>query len=239
MDLFDAEFFGISGKEAEAMDPQQRLLLEVVYEALEDASITLDEISGSNTSVFIGSLGFDYAIHVSRDIENNPRHSLTGQGNALLSNRISFFYNLHGPSITVDTACSSSLVTFHMGTNSILSGESDISIVMGAGLLMNPGFYTMGSDMGFFSSDGRCRSFDAHGTGYARGEGVCVVVLKRQSLAIEHRNDIRAVVRATETNHDGKKTGITVPSSKAQEAMIRSAYLKAGLNPDDTQYIEV
>ncbi|KAH8885836.1 hypothetical protein GQ53DRAFT_876671 [Thozetella sp. PMI_491] len=238
LDHFDAEFFGISGKEAEAMDPQQRMLLEVVYEALEDARITLDEISGSNTSVFCGTLGNDYGHLLNKDLEHYPRHTITGQGNALLSNRVSYFYNLHGPSVTLDTACSSSLVTLHMGSSSVLGGESDISIIMGCSAIVTPGLSVVASDMGFLSDDGRCRSFDAAGSGYGRGEGICVVVLKRQSLAIRDNNVIKAIVRATASNHDGKKTGITVPSPEAQETLIRSTYDAAGLDPDGTQYFE-
>jgi acyl transferase domain-containing protein len=239
--LFDAEFFGISGREAEAMDPQQRMLLETVYEALENAGITLDQIRGTRTSVYCGAFttANDYHALQGKDLEYYPKYAISGTGNAILSNRISYFYNLNGPSMTIDTGCSSSLVCFHLGSQSLLDREADISLVVGSALHFAPNTYQTMSDMGFMSSDGRCRSFDASGSGYVRGDGICAVVLKRYSDALEGRDRVRAVVRATAVNHDGKTDGITLPSSEAQEALIRSTYLKAGLHPDGTQYFEV
>lgn len=154
------------------------------------------------------------------------------------ANRVSYFFNLKGPSIVVDTACSSSLVAFHLAHQSIITGESDYAIVLGSALYFDPTTAIVLSDMGFLSSDGRCRSFDADGSGYVRGEGVCAVVIKRQSDAVRDGNRIRCVVRATGSNHDGTKKGITVPSSEAQEEMIRRTYQLANLNPDDTHFFE-
>ncbi|KAJ9293898.1 hypothetical protein DTO271G3_7274 [Paecilomyces variotii] len=235
---FDASFFGISGSEAKAMDPQQRILLEVVYEALEDAGITLDEINGSLTSVLCGSFTNDYKSMLSKDFESYPKYTVTGTGNAILSNRISYFYNLHGTSLTVDTACSSSLVCLHLANKSILDGEAEMSIVVGSSLHFDSDMFVTMTDLGMLSTDGRCRAFDAAGSGYVRGEGICAVILKRQSSAILHGDSIHAVVRATGSNHDGQKQGITLPNSAAQEAMIRSTYQAAGLDPADTQYFE-
>lgn len=154
------------------------------------------------------------------------------------ANRVSYFFNLKGPSIVVDTACSSSLVAFHLAHQSIISGESDYAIVLGSALYFDPTTAIVLSDMGFLSSDGRCRSFDADGSGYVRGEGVCAVVIKRQSDAVRDGNRIRSVVRATGSNHDGTKKGITVPASEAQEEMIRRTYQLANLDPDDTHFFE-
>lgn len=234
---FDAGFFSISGKEAESIDPQQRQLLEVAYEALEDAGITLDEIAGTQTAVFQGSLSNDYGTLLC-DQAYYPLHSITGIGDAMQANRVSYFFNLKGPSIVVDTACSSSLIAFHLAHQSIISGESDYAIVLGSALYFDPTTAIVLSDMGFLSSDGRCRSFDADGSGYVRGEGVCAVVIKRQSDAVRDGNRIRCVVRTTGSNHDGTKKGLTVPSSEAQEEMIRRTYQLADLNPDDTQFFE-
>ncbi|KAK2608325.1 hypothetical protein N8I77_006943 [Diaporthe amygdali] len=234
---FDAGFFGISGKEAESIDPQQRLLLEVAYEALEDAGITLDEIAGTQTAVFQGSLSNDYGTLLC-DQAYYPLHSITGIGDAMQANRVSYFFNLKGPSIVVDTACSSSLVAFHLAHQSIISGESDYAIVLGSALYFDPTTAIVLSDMGFLSSDGRCRSFDADGSGYVRGEGICAVVIKRQSDAVRDGNRIRCVVRTTGSNHDGTKKGLTVPSSEAQEEMIRRTYQLANLDPDDTHFFE-
>jgi len=220
------------------MDPQQRLLLEVVYEALENAGITLDEISGSLTSVYCGSFTNDYNSMLTKDLESYPKYMVTGTGNAILSNRISYFYNLHGPSVTIDTACSSSLVSFHLANKSLLDGEADISIVVGSALHFDPNIFVTMTDLGMLSTDGRCRTFDAGGSGYVRGEGICAAVLKRQSAAERDGDRIRAIIRATGSNHDGRKQGITLPNSSAQEALIRSTYRNVGLDPDDTQYFE-
>ncbi|KOS23077.1 Nonribosomal peptide synthetase 14 [Escovopsis weberi] len=235
---FDAGFFGISGKEAEAMDPQQRLLLEVVYEALEDAGITLQEIRGSLTSVFCGSFTNDYNAMVTKDLEYYPKYTVTGTGDSILSNRISYFYDLHGTSVTIDTACSSSLVGFHLGNQTLQHGEADISIIVGSALHYDSNIFVTMTDLGMLSTNGRCAAFDASGSGYVRGEGIACAILKRKSDAVAKGDSIRAIVRATGSNHDGKKNGITLPNSYAQEALIRSTYEKAGLDPLHTQYFE-
>ncbi|KAL8999812.1 MAG: hypothetical protein Q9188_005811 [Gyalolechia gomerana] len=235
---FDAGFFNISGREAEAMDPQQRLLLEVVYEGLEDAGIPLQSIDGSQTSVFCGCFTNDYNAMTTKDLSTYPKYTVTGTGNSILANRISYFYNLHGPSATVDTACSSSLVCFHMGNQSIRNHESDISIVVGSALHFDPNIFITMTDLGMLSTDGRCRAFDASGRGYVRGEGVCAAILKRKGRAELDGDTIRAIVRGTAVNHDGKKQGITLPSSEAQEELIRRTYDLAKIKPADTQYFE-
>ncbi|KAI9038420.1 polyketide synthase [Aspergillus affinis] len=235
---FDSSFFNISGKEAAAMDPQQRLLLEVVYEALENAGIPIEDINGSQTSVYCGCFTNDYYSLTMRDLASYPKYTVTGTGNSILANRISYFYNLHGPSMTIDTACSSSIVALHMGLQSLKNEESDISIVVGSALHFLEDSFVIMTDLGMLSPDGQSRSFDADGRGYARGEGVCAVVLKRQEHAESQGDHIRALVRGSLVNHDGSKQGITLPSSEAQEALIRQTYKNAGLNPADTQYVE-
>ncbi|KAL6719986.1 hypothetical protein ACLMJK_001907 [Lecanora helva] len=235
---FDSEFFKISGKEAEAMDPQQRLLLEVTYEALEDAGITLEQISGTRTSVFCGCFTNDYRDMLIKDLEHYPKHTATGTGFSIMSNRISFFYNLHGPSVTLDTACSSALVGFHMAFQSICNGEADTAIVLGAALHFDPNWFLTMTDMSFLSSDGRCRAFDASGSGYVRGEGICAVVLKRKDLAHFDGNTLRAEVCGTSINHDGYKEGLTMPNHKAQESLIADLYKRVGLPTHETSYFE-
>lgn len=163
---------------------------------------------------------------------------MTGTGDAILSNRISYFYDLHGTSVTIDTACSSSLVCFHLGSQTLQNEEADISIVVGSALHYDSNVYVTMTDLGMLSTNGRCAAFDASGSGYVRGEGIACAILKRKSDAIANGDNIRAIVRATGSNHDGKKNGITLPNSAAQEYLIRSTYERAGLNPNHTQYFE-
>ncbi|KAJ5302558.1 hypothetical protein N7476_009357 [Penicillium atrosanguineum] len=238
LDKFDAQFFNISGKEAQAMDPQQRLLLEVVYEATEDAGITLDELSGSRTGVFVGSFTNDYSVQAQRNLEHYPKYSITGLTNSILANRISFFFNLHGPSYQLDTACSSSLTCLHLANQSLQNGESDIAIVCGSAIHFDPYMYITMTDFGMLSTDGRCRAFDVDGSGYVRGEGICVVVLKRVRDAETGGDSIKAIIRGSGINHDGHKEGLTMPNPKSQAALIRETYKAAGLSTADTQYFE-
>ncbi|KAA8652104.1 putative Nonribosomal peptide synthetase [Aspergillus tanneri] len=236
--LFDAGFFRISGKEAEAMDPQQRILLEVVYEALEDAGIRIQDIAGSNTSVYCGSFTNDYLKITDHDLASYPKYAVTGTGQSILANRISYFFDLHGESMTLDTACSSSLIALHLANQSVTTGQSDMAIVVGSALHYHPGMFVTMQDFGMLSPEGRSRSYDAGGKGYARGEGVCAVILKRVARA-EHDGDrVRAVIRGTASNHDGTKSGITLPRSEAQEELIRRTYRQAGINTRDTRYFE-
>lgn len=223
------------------MDPQQRILLEVTYEALEDAGLPLADIRGSLTSVYCGmyTTSNDYHNLQVRDLEYYPKYTVTGTGNSILSNRISYVYDLRGPSMTVDTACSSSLVAFDLGCKSLQDGEADISVVLGSALHFGPSTFQAMTDLGILSSDARCRSFDAAGSGYVRGDGVCAVILKRYRDALDAGDNIRSIVRGSGVNHDGKTDGITLPSPEAQRALITAVYAKAGLNPDETDYIEV
>lgn len=136
--LFDAGFFNISGNEALAMDPQQRILMEVVYEALEDAGMPIESIAGSNTSVYCGSFTQDYSKIIGKDMHNYPKYTVTGTGQSILANRISYFFDLHGESMTIDTACSSSLVGFHLGVESLKNKHSDMAIIVGTALHFVP-----------------------------------------------------------------------------------------------------
>ncbi|ORX86871.1 ketoacyl-synt-domain-containing protein, partial [Basidiobolus meristosporus CBS 931.73] len=235
---FDASFFSISPNEAKAMDPQQRILMEVVYEALENGGIPIESIAGTDTGVFVGLFTNDYHEMLIRDVETAPLYQATGTGHAIVSNRISYFFDLKGPSFTLDTACSSSLVAVHLACQSLLTGESKMAIVGGTNLIFSPDLFVAMSNLHFLSPTGICHTYDKDADGYARGEGVCTVVLKPLEDAIRDGDPIRAVIRGTAVNQDGRTSGITLPSTEAQEAMIRSAYQKAGLDFKSTQYFE-
>ncbi|KAL6718615.1 hypothetical protein ACLMJK_002849 [Lecanora helva] len=235
---FDANFFTMNENEAIAMDPQARLMLEVGYEAFENAGLPLTKIAGSQTSCFIGTFTSDYRELLLRDPDAAPRYSLSGSGFELISNRLSWFYDLRGASFTLGTACSSSLVALHQGCQSLLSGEAEMSIIGGSNLMLNPDMFLMLSNMQFLAKDGRSKSFDAQGDGYGRGEGCGALVLKRADDAIRDGDPIRAIIRGTGVNQDGHTKGITVPNPEAQADLIRSTYHRAGLDLNNTHYFE-
>ncbi|KAL4975321.1 hypothetical protein BDW66DRAFT_152136 [Aspergillus desertorum] len=236
--LFDAPFFGFSAETAASLDPQIRLQLESVYEALENAGITLPDVAGSNTSVYAAVFSRDYRDGIVRDEENLPRFLPTGTGDAMFSNRVSHFYDLRGPSFTLDTGCSGGLVAFHEGVKSLRLGESDMSLICATSLLLNPDMFKALSSVGLLSPDGKSYSFDARANGFGRGEGIATLVIKRLSDAIIDGDPIRAIVRESGLNQDGKTGTITTPSEEAQVALIRDCYRRAGLDPCDTQYFE-
>ena len=235
---FDANFFNISHSEAVAIDPQQRLMLEVAYEAFENAGLPMERIAGSQTGCYVGNFTMDYREMLFRDSEAAPLYTVTGTGMSLISNRVSWFYDLRGPSFTVNTACSSSLVALHQACQSLRSGESSMAVVGGSNLILSPEMFMFFSNQNFLSRDGLCKSFDASGDGYSRGEGVAAIILKRVNDAVRDRDPIRAVVRGTGVNQDGMTKGITLPSSDAQAALIRSTYKSAGLDVNDTHFFE-
>lgn len=241
---FDASFFSIKPVEAKAMDPQQRFLLEVSYEALEAAglSITDTKIRGSDTGVYVGVMFNDYATMLLRDQQSLPTYFATGTGSSILSNRLSHFYDWHGPSVTVDTACSSSLVAVHLAVQALRSGDCRMALACGTNLILGPEGFIIESKLNMLSPNGRSYMWDQRADGYARGEGVAALVLKPLSAALEDGDRIESVIRETGINQDGGTPGITVPSALAQETLIRRTYARAGLDVEDPadrpQYFE-
>ncbi|KAK3328388.1 hypothetical protein B0T19DRAFT_475997 [Cercophora scortea] len=236
--LFDAGFFNFPADVANAMDPQIRLLLEIVYEATEDAGIPIEALAGTNTSVFAGCYGKDYHDLQTRDPEAMPPSFLTGNGTAMLSNRISHHYDLQGASMSIDTGCSSGLACLHQGCQTILTGESDVSIVGASSTILNPDLFLAMSTLGMVGTDGRCYAWDERAQGYGRGEGVAAFVLKRLDAALRDGDRVHAVIRTTGLNQDGKTQSITSPSVEAQVKLIRDCYRRAGLDPSETGYVE-
>ncbi|KAL0930038.1 hybrid PKS-NRPS protein [Colletotrichum truncatum] len=240
--MFDAQFFNIAPHEAESMDPQHRLLLEVVYEGLEDAGISLEATSGTSTSAYVGLMTTDWQDLQLRDIDDAPRYLVTGGARSIASNRLSYFYNWHGPSETIDTACSSSLVAVHHAVQSLRSGEASMAVAAGTNLLLAPEMYIMTSNLNMLSSTGKCQMWSSDADGYARGEGVACVILKTLSSALAANDHIYAVIRETGVNQDGRTSGITMPSPVAQSRLIRDTYARAGLDitrkEDQCQFFE-
>ncbi|KAH0317307.1 ketoacyl-synt-domain-containing protein, partial [Aureobasidium melanogenum] len=220
------------------MDPQQRKLLEVVYESFENAGATLEELSGSKTSCFVGCFTNDMRSMTSRDPEYGVPYEMTGSDMTILSNRINYVFDLKGPSMTVDTACSSSLYALHLACQSLTSAESDAAVVAGSNIINDIGQHIASARLGVLSPTSTCHTFDERANGFGRGEGVCALYMKTLSAAIANNDPIRAVIRATAVNSNGKSQGINHPSSKDQEAVIREAYTKANLRYEDTGWFE-
>jgi acyl transferase domain-containing protein len=238
---FDAEFFGISPKEAESMDPQQRLLLELAWEALENAGTSRAALTGSATGVFVGIMNnneYQRRKRVDERPENVAPHTSTGDAISIAAGRLSYFFGLHGPALAVDTACSSSLVALHLAASSLRSGECDTALVAGVNLIAHPTTALSFAKTRMLSPTGRCKTFDASADGYVRGEGGAVLVVKPLSKALAARDRILAVVRGTAVNQDGRGSGLTAPNGKAQQALIRRALADAGVAPGDISYVE-
>ncbi|KAL5459023.1 hypothetical protein PMIN06_003013 [Paraphaeosphaeria minitans] len=231
--LFDAPFFNLSPNEADAMDPQQRILLETVFEALEAGGHSIEALRGSDTAVYVGTMTLDYNDTLIRDHNTMPKYYATGTSRAIISNRVSYFFDWHGVSQTIDTACSSSLIALHQGVQALRSGESRVAVACGTQMLLGPEMYIGESTLKMLSPNGRSAMWDASADGYARGEGVASVVIKRLSDAIADGDHIHCIVRETGANQDGFSNGITVPNSDAQAALIRQTYARAGLDPEN------
>ncbi|KAI1339087.1 ketoacyl-synt-domain-containing protein [Xylariaceae sp. FL0016] len=235
---FDAPFFSLTEKEAISMDPQQRLMLECTFEALENAGIPKHKIVGKDVGVFIGGSFPEYESHLFRDTDTIPMHQATGCAYAMQSNRISHFFDLKGPSFTTDTACSSSLVALHVACQSLRAGESGVAIVGGCHLNMLPEFWISFSKSRLFSDSGRSFSFDNRGTGFGRGEGCGMIILKPLEQARKDNDQIRAIIVGSGINQDGRTPGITMPCGDAQETLMRQVYDNAGISPTDCGFVE-
>ncbi|KAI0855719.1 ketoacyl-synt-domain-containing protein [Xylaria cubensis] len=236
--LFDASFFNFPADVANAMDPQIRLLLEIVYEATEDAGIPIEKLAGTNTSVFSGCYGKDYHDQLTRDPEAMPPSFLTGNYTAMMSNRISHFYNLQGASMSIDTGCSAGLACLHQACLTIRNRESDVSIVGASSTMLNPDLFMAMSNLGMVGVDGRCYAWDERAQGYGRGEGVAALILKSLDAALRDSDRIHAVIRDTGLNQDGRTQSITTPSIDSQVRLIQQCYRRAGLQLADTGYVE-
>lgn len=235
---FDAAFFGISPREATLMDPQQRLLLELAWEAFENGGVVPSKMRGSNCGVFIGISSVDYGYRLADDLAAIDSSTGTGNVGSIAANRISYLFDLHGPSIAMDTACSSSLVAFHQACQSIRCGEISQALAGGINLHLHPYGFISFSKASMLSKTGRCHVFDKAGDGYVRSEGAGLFLLKDLDQAIHDGDQILAVVAGSAVNTDGSKSGLTVPNYQAQADLMSRVYRQAGLKPDDIDYLE-
>ncbi|MGV0837696.1 polyketide synthase Pks13 [Mycolicibacterium thermoresistibile] len=236
---FDAEFFALSKMEADNLDPQQRMALELTWEALEDARIPASALRGENVGVYIGASNNDYSFLAVSDPTVAHPYAITGTASSIIANRVSYFYDFRGPSVAVDTACSSSLVAVHQGVQALRTGDADVVVAGGVNALVTP-MVTIGFDEvgGVLAPDGRIKSFSADANGYSRSEGGGMLVLKRLADARRDGDEIYAVISGSAVNHDGRSNGMLAPNPDAQAEVLRKAYLDAGINPRDVDYIE-
>lgn len=241
IDLFDNEFFRMFPKEAERIDPQQRLLLQTAFEAIEDSGDKLKKLKNSETAVFMSTFTNDYwDMQVGKEsrYEIGP-HTTMGSSLTAIANRLSYFYDLRGPSVSIDTACSGSLVSIHLACQSIWEGSSSAALAGGVNIIINPESTLMLSKGNFLSPDGHCKSFDESANGYVRSEGIGVVYLKCLEDAERDGNKIYGVIKDTICNSDGfTPEGFTVPNEDAQTKMLKEVYQKAGIDTDRLQYVE-
>jgi acyl transferase domain-containing protein/NADPH:quinone reductase-like Zn-dependent oxidoreductase/acyl carrier protein/NADP-dependent 3-hydroxy acid dehydrogenase YdfG len=239
VDEFDAAFFGISPREACAVDPQQRLLLELSWEAMENAGICPSALAGTNCAVYVGISGMDYGTRGMDDLAVMSSHSMTGSAPSIAANRISYFFDFHGPSLSIDTACSSSLVALHHACMCLRSGDASMALVGGVNMLLHPSSFVGFTKAGMLSADGRCKAFDATGDGYVRAEGSAVLLLKPLEKALADGDTIQAVILGSGVNADGaRKSGITIPSREGQVELMRGVLAQSGLHPHDVDFIE-
>ncbi len=237
LSAFDADFFRISYKEAKRMDYQQRLLLQVSYEALTDAGM---EIKGSGTGVFIGAFMQDFLTNTMQkeNYEKLGGHHATGSSIGMLAARLSYFYDIHGPSMTVDTACSSSLTALHLAVESIRRGDCGAALCGGVNIMTEIGNFITLSKGGFLSRQGVSSAFGEEADGYARGEGAGVLVLKELGQALRDQDRIYCEIIKTAVNHDGSKKGVSYPNGDAQEKLLCQIYGGNGVSIDDIGYLE-
>jgi acyl transferase domain-containing protein len=233
---FDPSMFSITAAEAEQLDPSQRLLLEVVREALERAGEK--DWRGKPIGTFVGLFSEDWQDLHSKDTSFYDPYYLLGSLDFALANRIAYEYDLRGPSVTIKTACSSAGMGLHQAVQAIRERSITAAIVAGANLILTPGMTILMSLQNAISPDGSCKSFDAEANGYARGEAVTALYVKRLDEAIRDGNPIRAVIRASASNVDGKTLGLSKPSTAAHEDVIRQAYASAGLDFTQTAMVE-
>ncbi|MDA2893507.1 acyltransferase domain-containing protein [Mycolicibacterium sp. BiH015] len=238
IDEFDADYFEISPSEADKMDPQQRLLLEVTHEALEYAGIRPSSLRHTQTGVFVGACLGEYGVMASKDLSEVNAYSGTGGALSIIANRVSYYFDLRGPSVTIDTACSSSLVAIHLACQSLRTGDSDVALAGGVNVILSPAVTRSFDQAEAMSQSGRCHAFDARADGFVRGEGCGVAVLKRLSDAVRDGDRVLAVVRGSAVNQDGRSNGLMAPNPAAQMAVLRTAYAAAGVEPREVDYVE-
>ncbi|EEC10757.1 beta-ketoacyl synthase, putative [Ixodes scapularis] len=232
---FDAQFFTVHPKQAEVMDPQLRLLLETSYEAIVDAGYDPGTLRGRKIGVFMGNSKSETDEAFNGDIDKIDGYALIGCCRAMFSNRVSYCLDFNGPSFTVDTGCSSAMTALNQAMLALRSGQCEAALVGGSTLTLNPTTALKLYRLGTLSPDGKCKAFDADGKGYVRSETVGVFFLQRVSEA----RRVYAKLVHVKANADGfKAEGVTFPSGRGQEALLREVYEEARVDPRSVSYVE-
>lgn len=235
---FDREFFAMSAREAESLDPQQRLALELAWHCLEDAGMRPSSLPNRRVGVFAGLANLDYKELVEAAGLPVDAYYATGIAASALANRLSYFFDFHGPSLTVDTACSASLHALHLAKKALKAGECDMALAGGVSLLLTPRRYVGFARARMLSPTGTVRTFDDDADGLVRGEGGGFVLLKPLRRAEEDGDRIHGLLLGSALNHSGKTYSLTYPSTSAQAEVISSALKDAGVTPEAVSYVE-
>lgn len=238
VERFDAQLFGIGAREAQIMDPQQRMLLEVAWEAIEAAGLSADAMAGSDTGVFVGISTDDYSAWQFGDAQAISAYTGPAKALSIAANRISYQFDLLGPSMAIDTACSSSLVALHQASAALRRGECGMALAGGVNLILAPQMSIALSQAGMLAPDGRCKTFDAAADGYVRGEGCVLLLLKRLDDALRDGDTITAVIQGSAVNQDGRSNGLTAPNGLAQQRVVQRALDDARVRGADIGYVE-
>lgn len=237
-DCFDAEFFGISPREAAWMDPQQRFALEMSWQAIEDGGYRASDLAGSRTGVFMGVCHWDYAELLEKHLTVVDAYLPTGIAFSIIANRVSHFFDFHGPSITNDTACAASMTSIYEAVRALQDGTCDLALAGGVNLIWSPNHFVAFSKAGMLSKDGKSKAFDDAANGYVRGEGGAVLLLKPLSHALADADPIHGVIKGIGINHGGRTNSLTVTSPDAQAELIKQVHREAGVSPDTVDFVE-
>lgn len=238
VDTFDARFFEFSNREVEIMDPQQRIMLELSWSCFEDAAICPSSVSGKEIGVFCGAFNCDYKELLDYNQKSIDAYTLLGTTSSLIPNRISYYFNLNGPSYEINSACSGTQLAIHNACDSILNGECEMALAGGISLSLSPTRQAAITQLGILSKTGSCKTFDKNADGYVRGEGAGILLLKKLSEAMRDGDPIHGVIKGSAINHGGKMHTLTYPNANAQADLIKKAIKAANISPQTISYIE-